>query len=158
MLCSSKRRFQRNANMSDDASGHPYRKMQSILPRLREYRPTRISIVIFAWVAMATTLTTVWSAAHIKADLLAASRPERILVRIPTPVRVPGPERIVERTCPVIPKCRDHVMTIHLGYTTQTACEQSEVGTITIHDDFVVLECHCPNARTQRVFGYSVSD
>lgn len=126
----------------------PYRASQAPLPKLR---PVYVPTYPPAWVAMLFVVTftfaSLWAGAVIKANLLAASRPERILVRIPTAVRVPGPIRVVQPACPVVPSCLESVRSLNMEAwhaSEMFSCIGGGSARTTIRDHYVVVECHCP--------------
>lgn len=131
--------------MSDnDTTEPPYRASQAPNPR-QPLTTTKTFAHVFVGSLLALALSAVWTSAGIKANLLAASRPERILVRIPTAVRVPVPCQ-EPATTPYLLRCIENVTVINLDradFQTQDCIE----GTIhTLQEGrYVVVECHCPS-------------
>lgn len=133
--------------MSDNNISHPpYRASQAPNPR-QPLTATKTFAHVFVGSLLALALSAVWTSAGIKANLLAASRPERILVRIPTAVRVPGPIRVVQPACPAVPSCSESVRSIDMerwALSDALLCAGNGTLHTTIRDHYVVVECRCP--------------
>lgn len=135
--------------MKTETSGHPYRSVpENIYQRFNKRVSIHHAIIAGALIGL---IVTVWFGRAIQANLIAASRPGRILVRIPTPV--PGPVRVVERVCPPTPvcpqtpECVESARSIAMESYTQSdveRCHGNGIMHTTIRDHFLVVECHCP--------------
>lgn len=133
--------------MENETSDPPYRGNARVLRSTRKIDKISCGLAIFAILFQGILIT--WIAGAIKADLAAASRPERILVRIPTPV--PGPVRLVDRACPllpmcpVMPRCVESVRSVSMDYSNpDLRCGIDGIMHTTIRDHFLIVECRCP--------------
>lgn len=82
----------------------------------------------------------VWVTASVR------SQPPERIVRVNVPVSGPERVRVVEVPALPPPRCEDTVTTYwaHTGNVTRGCTNGSTIFHVTISDEWVTIECHCP--------------